>query len=119
DRVHENAILCRPVVNNHPLMSRLVVATSNRGKLREISQLLAGAPVELLTLAGFPAISAPEETRRSFAENARLKAVYYAGHTGEPTVAEDSGLEIDALDGAPGIESARYGGERSTYPEKF
>ena len=100
-------------------MSRLVVATTNRGKLREISQLLAGAPVELLTLADFPEIAAPEETGRSFAENARLKAVYYARHTGEPTVAEDSGLEIDALDGAPGIESARYGGEQSTYPQKF
>ena len=100
-------------------MSRLVVATTNRGKLREISELLAGAPVELLTLAEFPAIAAPEETGRSFAENARLKALYYARHTGEPTVAEDSGLEIDALDGGPGIESARYGGEQSTYAEKF
>lgn len=100
-------------------MDRLVVATMNRGKLREISQLLAGAPVELLTLADFPQVAAPEETGRSFAENARLKALYYARHTGEPTVAEDSGLEIDALDGAPGIESARYGGEQSTYPEKF
>jgi XTP/dITP diphosphohydrolase len=100
-------------------MSRLVVATTNRGKLREISRLLAGAPVELLTLADFPEIAAPEETGRSFAENARLKAFYYARHTGEATVAEDSGLEIDALDGAPGIESARYGGEQATYPEKF
>jgi len=100
-------------------MSRLVVATTNRGKLREISELLAGAPVELLTLADFPEIAAPEETGRSFAENARLKALYYARHTGAPTVAEDSGLEIDALDGAPGIESARYGGEQATYPEKF
>jgi XTP/dITP diphosphohydrolase len=100
-------------------MSRLVVATTNRGKLREISRLLAGAPVELLTLSDFPEIAAPEETGRSFAENARLKAFHYARHTGEPTVAEDSGLEIDALDGAPGIESARYGGEQATYPEKF
>ena len=100
-------------------MSRLVVATTNRGKLREISRLLAGAPVELLTLSDFPEIAAPAETGRSFAENARLKAFYYARHTGEPTVAEDSGLEIDALDGAPGIESARFGGEQSTYAEKF
>jgi len=100
-------------------MSRLVVATTNRGKLREISRLLASAPVELLTLSDFPEIAAPAETGRSFAENARLKAFYYARHTGEPTVAEDSGLEIDALDGAPGIESARFGGEQSTYAEKF
>ena len=100
-------------------MPRLVVATTNRGKLKEIAQLLAGAPVELVTLADFPEIAAPEETGRTFAENARLKALYYARHTGEPTVAEDSGLEIDALDGAPGIESARFGGADSTYPEKF
>jgi XTP/dITP diphosphohydrolase len=100
-------------------MSRVVVATTNRGKLREISRLLAGMPVELLTLADYAPIAAPDETGRSFAENARLKALYYARHTGEPTVAEDSGLEIDALDGAPGIESARFGGEQSTYPEKF
>src|SRR6185436_2845859 len=51
--------------------------------------------------------------------NARAKALYYAAHTGELTVAEDSGLEIDALDGAPGVESARLGGPESTYPEKF
>ena len=100
-------------------MPVLVVATTNRGKLKEISALLAGAPVELRTLADFPAVAAPEETGRSFAENARLKALYYASHTRELTVAEDSGLEIDALDGAPGVESARFGGEQSSYPEKF
>jgi len=100
-------------------MPRLVVATTNRGKLREIAELLAGAPVELVTLADFPDIAAPEEHGRTFAENARLKARFYARHTGELTVAEDSGLEIDALDGAPGVESARFGGPDSTYPEKF
>ena len=100
-------------------MPKLVVATTNRGKLKEIARLLDGAPVELMTLADFPGIDAPEETGRTFAENARLKALYYARHTGELTVAEDSGLEIDALDGAPGIESARFGGVDSSYPEKF
>jgi XTP/dITP diphosphohydrolase len=100
-------------------MPRLVVATTNRGKLKEIAQLLDGAPVELATLAEFPEVAAPEENGRTFADNARLKALYYARHTSELTVAEDSGLEIDALDGAPGIESARYGGADSTYPEKF
>ena len=100
-------------------MTRLVVATTNRGKLREISLLLEGVPFSLLTLAEWPEIAAPEETGRTFAENARLKALYYARHTGELTVAEDSGLEIDALDGAPGVESARFGGAGSTYPEKF
>jgi len=100
-------------------MSRLVVATTNRGKLGEIAQLLAGAPVELLTLADYAPIPAPEENGLTFADNARLKALYYANHTGDLTVAEDSGLEIDALDGAPGVESARFGGPDSTYPEKF
>ena len=100
-------------------MPKLVVATTNRGKLKEIARLLEGAPVELMTLADYPGIDAPEETGRTFAENARLKALYYARHTGELTVAEDSGLEIDALDGAPGIESARFGGVDSSYPEKF
>ena len=103
-------------------MRRLVVATTNRGKLKEIAQLLAGvagSTVELLTLADFPPVTPPQETGQTFAENARLKARFYARHTGELTVAEDSGLEIDALGGAPGVESARFGGEQSTYPEKF
>ena len=100
-------------------MPRLVVATTNRGKLREIEQLLVGVPFELITMGDWPDVAAPEETGRTFAENARAKALYYAAHTGELTVAEDSGLEIDALDGAPGVESARFGGPESTYPEKF
>ena len=91
-------------------MSRLAVTTTNRGKLREIAELLQGVPFELATLAEWPDVAAPEETGRTFAENARLKALYYAAHTGELTVAEDSGLEIDALDGRPGVESARFGG---------
>jgi XTP/dITP diphosphohydrolase len=100
-------------------MRKLAVATTNRGKLREIAELLDGVPFDLTTLADWPAVAAPEETGRTFAENARLKALYYATHTGELTVAEDSGLEIDALDGAPGVESARFGGADSSYPEKF
>jgi XTP/dITP diphosphohydrolase len=72
-----------------------------------------------VTLADYPPITPPDETGRTFAENARLKALYYAAQTGSVTVAEDSGLEIDALDGAPGVESARYGGSETSYPEKF
>jgi XTP/dITP diphosphohydrolase len=98
---------------------RLLVATTNRGKLVEIEAILEGVPFEILTLADFPGVSAPEETGRTFAENARAKAIYYARATGELTVAEDSGLEIDALDGVPGVESARYGGADASYPEKF
>ena len=102
---------------------RLLIATTNPGKVREITGILEGAGVELLTLAGIPAnigaIGAPDETGSTFEENARLKALYYAGASGELTVAEDSGLAIDALGGAPGVESARFGGAGSTYPEKF
>jgi len=100
-------------------MPRLAVATTNRGKLREIQLLLAGVPFELVTLEAWPDVAAPEETGRTFVENARAKALYYAARTGELTVAEDSGLEIDALGGAPGVESARFGGPESSYPEKF
>jgi len=81
--------------------------------------MLDGLGVELCTLADFPPIEPPVETGKTFEDNARLKAEYYAAHAGELTVAEDSGLEIDALGGAPGIESARFGGVDSTYPEKF
>ena len=85
----------------------------------EIRQLLDGLPFDLVTLAGWPQVTAPEETGLTFEENARAKALYYAAATGELTVAEDSGLAIDALDGAPGVESARYGGADTSYPDKF
>ena len=100
-------------------MTTLLIATTNRGKLREIAALLAGVPYDLVTLAAWPDVRAPEETGATFAHNARAKALYYAAQTGQLTVAEDSGLEIDALGGAPGVESARFGGADTTYPEKF
>jgi XTP/dITP diphosphohydrolase len=96
---------------------RLLIATTNPGKLAEIRAILADLPFDLLTLADLPPIPEPAETGATFAENARLKALHYAGATGLLTTAEDSGLEIDALDGAPGVHSARYNGR--TYPEKF
>jgi len=95
------------------------VATTNRGKLQEIQRILAGIDFELVTLDLWRHVSAPPETGRTFDENARAKAEYYARATGELTVAEDSGLEIDALGGAPGVESARFGGVETTYPETF
>lgn len=98
---------------------RLLVATTNRDKLREIAEILADTSVELTTLADVPPVAAPEEHGHTFAENAREKALYYAGATGRLVVAEDSGLEIDALDKAPGVESARFGGVEATYPQKF
>jgi XTP/dITP diphosphohydrolase len=99
--------------------STLLVATTNEAKLREIRSLLADLPIELVTLARWPELAAPEETGRTFAENARLKARYYAAATGLLSVAEDSGLEIDALGGAPGVESARFGGTHTSYTDKF
>jgi XTP/dITP diphosphohydrolase len=98
---------------------RLLVATTNKSKAREIRQLLAGIPFELVTLDTRPGLDAPAETGRTFEENARAKAQYYAAATGELTVAEDSGLEIAGLGGAPGVESARFGGADAPYPRKF
>ena len=95
----------------------LLVATTNPGKMKEIQALLDGAPVRLLTLNDFSHFPEPEETGATFAENALIKARAYAAMAQVPTVAEDSGLEIDALGGEPGIHSARYPG--ATYPEKF
>ena len=95
----------------------LLVATTNRGKLREIRRLLDGLPLRLVTLEDFPGLAEPEETGGTFAENARLKALYYSAAAGLPAVAEDSGLEIEALDNAPGVHSARWHG--SDYAVKF
>jgi XTP/dITP diphosphohydrolase len=95
----------------------LVLATSNLNKVREIRALMDG--VATTTLDAWPEVTPPEETGRTFEENARQKALYYAAATGELVVAEDSGLEIDALGGAPGVESARYGGVDASYPRKF
>jgi len=99
---------------------RLLVATTNRNKLREIRGIFEGAPVALVGLDACRAIDEPEETGRTFAENGRQKAACYSTRLGMVAVAEDSGLEIDGLDGEPGVYSARYGGaDAETYPQKF
>ena len=95
----------------------LLIATTNPGKLKEIAGILAGVPVTLLTLNDCGALAEPEENGATFADNARLKARYYAEATGLISVADDSGLEIAALDNAPGVHSARWHG--SDYPMKF
>ena len=100
-------------------MAELLIATTNAGKLREIVSILDGVPITLKTLADFPDVPVAEETGTSFAENARQKALHYAGHTGMPTLAEDSGFEVDALNGEPGIYSARYLTEHASYDERF
>jgi XTP/dITP diphosphohydrolase len=89
----------------------LLVATMNEGKLRELRDLLADLTLTLLSLDDFPAIRSIPETGATFAENASLKAAGYARQTSMLTLADDSGLEVDALNGAPGVFSARYAGE--------
>src|SRR5215831_6469721 len=92
--------------------ARLVLATANRGKLTELARILADehADVALATLAEFPGAPDVAETGASFAENALLKARAIADFTGLPTVADDSGLCVDALNGMPGVLSARWSG---------
>ncbi len=95
----------------------LLIATTNQGKIREILNVLSGVPFEVTTLADLSPIEEPEETGSTFHDNALLKARYYAAAANLPTVAEDSGLVIDALSGRPGVQSARYPG--TTYIDKF
>jgi XTP/dITP diphosphohydrolase len=90
-------------------MKRIVLASSNRGKLAEIQAVLAGLEIELIAQASL-GVSDADETGLSFIENAILKARHAAELTGLPALADDSGLEVDALNGAPGIYSARYAG---------
>ena len=89
--------------------ARLVLATGNAGKLREMREILAPWQVDVRSLAEFTA-SAADETGLTFVENALLKARFAARVAGLPAIADDSGLEVDALHGAPGIYSARYAG---------
>lgn len=95
----------------------LLVATTNPDKLIEIRRILADVPVTIESLDQFPHVAEAVEDGATFAENARKKAIHYSRLTTHLTVAEDSGLEIAALDGAPGVLSARFNG--SSYPEKF
>jgi XTP/dITP diphosphohydrolase len=101
------------------LADRLLIGTTNPNKIREIRPLLADVPVELVTLADVPPIAEPEENGSTFWENARIKALAYAKGSGLFSVAEDSGLEIDAMDGAPGVWSARFLGASASYPDRF
>ena len=91
------------------MSQRIVLASNNAGKVREFNQLLTGTDFEVLPQSEFGVMEA-EETGLSFVENAILKARNAAEHTGLPAIADDSGLEVDALDSAPGIYSARYAG---------
>ena len=96
----------------------IVIASRNRGKIAEILQIFADLPFRLRTLADFPDTPEVEETGTTFSENARLKALAVARHTKLWALADDSGLEVDALDGRPGIRSARYAGGDGANNEK-
>ncbi len=89
-------------------MPTLVIATTNPGKLREFRVLLAGLGVTLRSLADFPPAPAVDESAPTYLDNARAKAGAHAARTGLPVLADDSGLEVDALGGAPGVRSARF-----------
>ena len=98
---------------------RLLIATTNPNKIREIRPMFDGAACELITLADLPPIPEPEETGATFWENARIKALAYAAATNHIAVAEDSGLEVEALGGEPGVQSARFLGASTPYPVRF
>lgn len=95
-------------------MKQIVLATKNQGKIREMRDLLAPMNIEVLSLADFSPAADAEENGATFAENAMHKARYYYAHTNTPCLADDSGLEVDALGGRPGVYSARYSGENAT-----
>lgn len=98
--------------------SELLIATYNSGKLRELRELLAEHRFELRDLHSFPSVPVIEETGSTFADNARLKATGYAMRTGLMTLADDSGLEVSALGGLPGVRSARYAGGDASDAER-
>jgi XTP/dITP diphosphohydrolase len=92
-------------------MPRLLVATTNRGKVAEYGSLLSGLDIELITLDQAGISQEAREDYNTFAENARSKAEFYTGLSGLLTLADDSGLEVDALGGEPGVRSSRYAGD--------
>lgn len=96
-------------------MKRLFVGTKNADKLHEIEEILLGLPIELHALpADAPDV---DETGTTLEENSRKKALEYASFVKAPVIADDTGLFVDALDGAPGVKAARYAGEKATYAD--
>jgi len=93
-------------------MRRVVLATNNAGKAKELGAMLAGLDMQIVSQATL-GVPEADETGLSFIENAILKARNAASHSGLPAIADDSGLEVDALEGAPGIHSARYSGAKA------
>ena len=100
-------------------MKTLLVGTTNLDKLREIATLLSDLPIELRALTAYPTVAAADETGATYLENARLKAVHYARETGLLTMAEDTGFEIEALAGEPGLRSARFLALDASFEQRF
>lgn len=98
-------------------MREILLGTSNLHKAREISRLLKDIPLKIKTLSDFPQITAVKEDGKTLEENAVKKARAYSEETGLFTLADDTGLEVEALGGAPGVESARYAGEKRSYED--
>ena len=91
-------------------MEQIVLATGNKGKIREFSEAFSHLSIDCIPVKEVVTIEEPEETGTTFMENALLKARYYARATNRPCLADDSGITVDALNGAPGVYSARYAG---------
>lgn len=104
---------------SHNRTEEIVVATTNRGKIVEIQKILSGSPYEFVPITQFDEHFSVEEDGMSYAENAIKKARRASLMTGKIALADDSGLEVDALGGAPGIYSARFGGEDLPFSEKI
>jgi XTP/dITP diphosphohydrolase len=98
-------------------MKRIVLATNNKHKIREIKHILSGLAAEILTLEDWPGAPQVEETGDTLEGNAILKAEAICRFTGLPSLADDSGLEVDALQGAPGVLSSRFAGEHCSYAD--
>ncbi|MFH1421609.1 MAG: RdgB/HAM1 family non-canonical purine NTP pyrophosphatase [Planctomycetota bacterium] len=95
-------------------MKKIVIATKNERKLKELRRLLGDIDINVLSLADVPNVPTAEENGESFEENSGTKALFYADKTGIPCLADDSGLEVEALCGEPGVKSARYAGANAT-----
>ena len=97
--------------------SKIVLGTKNRDKLRELKALLRGSRIRVLSLKDFPACPGVRENGRTFESNARKKAAFYSRHTKLPTLADDSGLNVNVLNGKPGVYSARFAGPGCAYAD--
>lgn len=100
-------------------MKKIVIATSNPHKLLEVKEILKDLPYEFVGLNEFPDIPEIEETGKTLLENSLIKARTVHKITGLPTMADDTGLEVNCLNGAPGVKSARYAGENATYQDNL